>query len=193
MLYHGSKIGNIKVLKPNYSMHDKEYVYLSTLRTVALIYTSNAIERYFEINNLNKPKEFHNWYSYGFENKKPYLSEYYPDAIKETYSGVSGYIYVCDEPEDISNPTHIFCARVSEQNVKIISVEYIEDIYEEFIRLEKLGFIELRRFNDNTERTNEIIRKMIEEDISKYKLVENNDCDYSVFLRAKFPDLFKQN
>lgn len=193
MLYHGSKTGNIKILKPNYSIHGKKYVYLSTLRSVALIYTSNAIERYFEVNCIKKPASFHNWYSYGFEDEKPYLSEYYPNAIKETYSGVSGYIYKCREPEDIKNPTHIFCARVSASEVMVDSVEFIEDVYLEFLNLEKEGLIEIRRFEMNTNKMNDFVRNMIKEEIDKDDLLNKNDNNYTIFLKAKFPQFFKQN
>ncbi len=193
MLYHGSNHGDIKTLKPNYSMHGKKYVYLSTLREVALIYTVNSIEKYYEDNHLDKPIEFHNWYSYGFSEEKPYLSEYYPNAIKETYSGKSGYIYTCKEPMDISNPTHIYCARVCEEPVIVEGVEYIEDVYKEFLKLEEQGLIELRRYKDNSDKFNRNIHKMIREDIKKYNLLKKPLHNYSVFLKAKFPILFKQN
>ena len=66
MYYHGSKTSGIKKLIPSKSLHNDDYVYLTTNKAVALIYTVNAIESFFEENGLIKPDKFQPWYSYGF-------------------------------------------------------------------------------------------------------------------------------
>lgn len=35
ILYHGSNIGNIKVLEPKQADHDRPYVYMTTLEVVS--------------------------------------------------------------------------------------------------------------------------------------------------------------
>lgn len=193
MYYHGSKRGNIKVLKPNYSMHGEKYVYLTTNKAVALIYTVNAIEKFYEDNNLVKPSEFQPWYSYGFnKDKLPRLEEYYPDAIKETYSKKSGYIYVCKKPLKLENPTNIYCAYVTKENVEILEVIFVEDVYQELLEYEKLGLLEIKMYKDNTEKFQNMIEGYIRDDIIKYKLLENPSNSYTIFLKSKFPHLFKQ-
>ena len=83
ILYHGSNIGNIKVLKPNQADHDRPYVYMTTMDVVAAFYLCNAVER--------------PWYGfpYGVETGSdiPVYHELYPNALREVSEGVSGYIY----------------------------------------------------------------------------------------------------
>ncbi|MDC7242883.1 MAG: hypothetical protein PQJ44_02755 [Sphaerochaetaceae bacterium] len=191
MYYHGSKTSGIKELQPNFSMHGEKYVYLTTNRAVALVYTVNAIERFYEDNKLEKPEEFQPWYSYGFDKEKlPVFDEYYPNAVKETYKGKSGFIYICEEPKDFSNPTNIYCAIVTKSSVKTIKEEYIEDVYEEILKLEKQGLCKIRRFEEAKEKYLNKIESYIKEDIEKYNLNEDVNHNYGVFLRAKFPHLF---
>ncbi|MDC7243618.1 MAG: hypothetical protein PQJ44_06750 [Sphaerochaetaceae bacterium] len=193
MFYHGSKISDIKELIPNYSLHNEKYVYLTTNKAVALIYTVNAIEKYYEDNNLEKPSFIHPWYSYGFnKNRLPVIEEYYLNATKETYSGKSGYIYICDVPNEYSNPTNIYCAVVTKEKVKTVHEEYIEDVYEEILKYEKMGLLKIRYFKDNSEAFQKRIDDYIKDDIKKYKLLENTENNYYVFLKAKFPYIFKQ-
>lgn len=192
MYFHGSKVSGIKELKPNLSSHDDSYVYLTTNRSVALIYTVNAIERFYEINNLDKPSEFQPWYSYGFDkDKNLVIEEYYENAFVDTYKGKSGYIYTCKEPKEYNNPTNIFCAITTKENVEVLHEEYIEDVYEELNRLIEIKEIKLIGYHQRTQKSLEYIDKMILEDIKKYDLINNPDSNYSVFLRAKFPHLFK--
>lgn len=44
-LYHGSNIGDIKVLEPRQADHDRPYVYMTTIDVVAAFYLCNAVEK----------------------------------------------------------------------------------------------------------------------------------------------------
>lgn len=68
--YHGSKTCDIKTFIPNYSIHNEAYVFLTTSFEVAIIYTANAIESYYEEKSLIKLDKFQPWYSYGFNKEK---------------------------------------------------------------------------------------------------------------------------
>jgi hypothetical protein len=138
--FHGSKFMEIKTLIPDISLHGDKYVYLTTSLEVALIYTVNAIESYYEENHLVKSEKFQPWFSYGFNKEKiPVIEEYYPNATKETYSNKPGYIYICEELKNISNPTNIFNAVVTKEEVNIKDVIYVEDVYKKVLDLEKQG------------------------------------------------------
>ena len=192
MYYHGSKTPNIKILHPNMSLHKEMYVYLTENIAVALIYTVNAIEVFFDQKNIKKPEVFQPWYSYGFDQFQiPVIEEYYPNATIETYSGKSGYIYLCEKPKSISNPTKIPTVFVTQEPVKTIEEIFIKDVYQEMLKYEKQGLLKINRFENNSDKFNEHILGMIKEDIHKYDLLKNVNHPYGVFLRAKFPVLFK--
>lgn len=57
MFYQRSKKGHISKLKPNLSMHNEKFVYLTMNKVVALVYTVNAIEQFYEDNNFKKTKK----------------------------------------------------------------------------------------------------------------------------------------
>lgn len=191
MIYHGSKTPYIKKLIPRKSLHGEEYVYLTTNIAVALIYTVNAIESYYDSMGIAKPTMFQPWYSYGFTKEKvPCVEEYYPNATIETYKGKSGYIYICKEPSNYSNPTNIHCALTTSEKVEVLEEIFIPDVYEKMLEFEKQGILIINRYEDNTKKKNLFIESMIVEDIKKYDLIENKSNDYSVFLRCKFPQLF---
>jgi hypothetical protein len=192
MYYHGSKTGGIRTLIPTQSLHGRDYVYLTSDRNVALIYTVDAIESFYEAHGLLKPPSFHPWYSYGFDgNHALFLDEYYPDATRETYAGKSGYIYRCDKPKESCNPTGIFCVLCSEQAVETLDECYVDDVYEELLKLERAGAIRIHRFEDMGKESLEFIYDLIRQDILNYGLRDKSENDYAVFLHAKFPFLFE--
>jgi hypothetical protein len=192
--YHGSKKSRISTLCPNMSIHGDKYVYLTTKREVALIYTVNAIESYFEKKGLEKPEKFHPWYSYGFSKGKLQIDEYYPNAFKETYKGKFGYLYLCSEPkQDISNKTNIFCAVTTKEDISVIEEIYIDDLYKEFLELESKGVIEIRRYKNWTRKQIHDIENSIKGTIEHFDLYNKPEYHYTLFLKEKFPKLFIDN
>ena len=94
MYYHASNVANIKELIPSVSMHGTPFVYLTTKRENALVYLSNAVEKYCKEIGLEHSGKYYKWCSYGFTKDGILeLQEYWPDAVVDTYAGVSGYIY----------------------------------------------------------------------------------------------------
>lgn len=102
-LYHGSNIGDIKVLEPRQADHDRPYVYMTTIDVVAAFYLCNAVE---------KPCY---WFPYGFDRNSdiPIYHELYPDALRQVSEGVSGYIYEVEADNSQVMPfKNIPCARM---------------------------------------------------------------------------------
>lgn len=191
MYYHGSKTTGIKIIKPNLSIHGKEYTYLTTSKVVALIYTVNAIESFYEDNNITKPSSFQPWYSYGFnKNLIPVIDEYYPNATYETYSNKSGYIYICKEPTEYTNETNIHCAITTPEEIVVIKEIYIPNVYEKLLEYEKEGLLKIRKYEETSKEYLDKIYSYITDDIKKYKLLEESSSNYSIFVRTKFPFLF---
>ncbi|MFK5883669.1 MAG: hypothetical protein QM489_04935 [Candidatus Izemoplasma sp.] len=191
MYYHGSKTPGIKSIKPNQSMHDQEYTYLTTNEVVALIYTVNAIEVFYENNNITKPGSFQPWYSYGFnKDLLPIIDEYYPNSTHDTYSNRSGSIYLCQEPSEYTNETNIHCAITTTKEVVVIKEIFIPDVYKKLLEYEKQGLLKIRKYEDTSEEYLEKIHSFIKDDIKKYNLSEDSLNSYSVFLKSKLPFLF---
>ena len=44
-LYHGSNVLGLDVLKPQLADHDRPYVYMTTIDSVAALYLCNAVEK----------------------------------------------------------------------------------------------------------------------------------------------------
>ena len=126
-LYHGSNVLGLDVLKPQLADHDRPYVYMTTIDSVAALYLCNAVEKPYY------------WFPYGFDETGdvPVYHELYPNAFKEVSEGVSGCIYVVDTNEDQYIPfKNIPCARLG--IVPMETPEQIRDaLYKE--HLERRG------------------------------------------------------
>lgn len=182
MYYHASNIKDLKVLKPHISSHGKSWVYFSTKRENVLVYLSNAIEKHIR-EKYNRPlKQYEKWASYGITQEGLVrIEEYYPNAMEDTFKGVSGYIYQVNQLKEMKPLNGIKDVFVSQEEVNIDDCEYIEDAYEELLKAEKKGKIVIQRFEDITEQKSKWIEKTI---LNEY-LNSNND-DYKEFLIDKF-------
>lgn len=121
ILYHGSNIADIKILKPNQADHDRPYVYMTTIDVVAAFYLCNAVEKPYY------------WFPYGFERDSgvPIYNELYPNALKEVSEGVSGYIYEVEADECQVIPfQNIPCARLATEPVTVKRVVKVENAYD---------------------------------------------------------------
>ncbi len=183
LLYHASQIGNIKILEPRVSNHNTPLIYFSAKRENVLVYLSNAIEKYCKETNFVHNGKWHKWASYGFEPDGTLrLDEYYPNAIKDTYKGVSGYIYYANDICETENSININNVVTASKSVPVIGVEFIEDAYAEILKAEKAGLIKIRRHEDMSDKMLAWIENTIK---SEYAQAEN-EPDYKYFLKAKF-------
>ena len=175
--YHGSPIANLRTLKPAISNHKKPLVYLSSKRENCLPYLANAIEQ-FALEQGIKCDHYQKWASYGFNKEgKLVIQEYYPDALRELYEGVSGYIYRAESVE-LEALKDIPDAYVSAQELNIIDYEYIEDAYREIKKLAQEGKLKICRYDDIDK---EYLENMIRKEFS-----ESEEGLYKSFLKAKF-------
>ena len=183
MYYHASSLGNISRLEPRISNHGIPLIYFSRKRENVLVYLSNAVEKYCRKTGFAFDGIWQKWGPYGFcKDGRLCLEEYYPNALEETYSGVSGYIYNVTKIEDSGFELHIPDAATSSMPVDVSDPEFVEDAYKEILKAEKLGLISIIRYDEQTDKKKEWIVRTIKQE---YEEAENHP-EYRHFLMGKF-------
>lgn len=187
MLYHASPIGGLSVLTPHVSNHGKSLVYLSSKRENVLVYLSNAVEKYCRENGFVWDGPWYKWASYGFaRNGLLQLEEYYPNALIETYQGVSGYLYRAADCESLLPQDDVPDAFVSDCPVKITGCEFIPDAYEAILKAASAGLMSIKRYGDLSDGDRRWLEKVIPQEYAKAE----KHPDYRFFLQSKFSFLF---
>lgn len=188
MLYHASPVKGLKTLIPHTSNHGKPLVYFSQKRENVLVYLSNAVEKFCKETGTAHTGPYKKWASYGFENGILRMEEYYPDALYETYKGISGYIYRCRECEDIIPQPDIPFACISYVPVAVEGCEFITDAYEEILKAESRGKIKIQRYRDMTDTK----LRWIQSTVQNEYLQNRDHPEYRAFLKAKFSEIISR-
>ena len=123
------------------------------------------------------------WGPYGFtDDGRQRLEEYYPNALEETYRGVSGYIYTVEKVIRRGHPVPIPDTVTSRGAVDVTGCEFIPDAWEAILQAEQEGLLVLRRYEEMTEREADWLRRTVREE---YRQAEDHP-EYQHFLRDKF-------
>lgn len=182
--YHASPYENIKILEPRISNHKKSLIYFSTKKENVLVYLSNAIEKYCKDTNFKHEGTYSTWGPYSFTNEGLLqLEEYYPNALEETYKGISGYIYSTSTIPNMKPLSEIKDVYVTDSNTTIEEVEHIVDAYEEILKYERLGLIKILRYEEFIKLKKEWLYKIIQKEYKE----SINQPEYRYFLKNKFP------
>ncbi len=183
LYYHASQTGGIKILEPRISNHGVPLIYLSEKRENVLVYLSNAIEKCCKAKGFTQQKKWHKWASYGFDSEGILvLDEYYPDAIEDTYKGVSGYIYSVADISVNEKGINICNAVTASEPAEVIGVEFIEDAYSEIMKAAEAGLIRIRKYEDMSTD----MLSWIENTVRKEYIRAENEADYRFFIEEKF-------
>ncbi len=183
MLYHASPVAGITHLEPRVSNHGTSQIYFSTKRENTLVYLSNAVEKYCRETGFVYDGIWSKWGSYGFnEDGILRLEEYYPNAIEDTYKGVSGYIYSTSLLSDGKELNDVPFAVTADHSVEVEDCEFVEDAYEAMMEAAAAGKITILRYEDMSEKMQEVIRKSI---IEEYAAAIDHP-EYRYFLKGKF-------
>ena len=184
MYYHASQISDIKILEPRISNHGQPLIYFSLKRENVLVYLSNAIEKFCKETGFVNNGIWTKWGSYGFEKSGILvLEEYYPNALSETYKGVSGYIYYAENLELNKNNIGINNVVTTSKPVMINGFEVISDAYMEIVKAAAKGEIKLLKYEDHSADKLNWIKNTI------FNEYNNPDIksDYKYFIENKFP------
>ncbi len=188
LLYHASPVEGIKELEPRVSNHGDLRVYFSLKRENTLVYLSNAVERFCRQTGFQHEGVWRKWGPYGFTpDRRLRLEEYYPNALQETYKGVSAYIYTVQWSEKNQILTGIPDAFYSDQPIRVAGCEFIKDAYAEIMKAYEEGKIDIVRYEEWSEKQRESNCKMI---AAEYETADRYP-DYKYFLEHKFPWLKK--
>ena len=188
MYYHASQTKGIKELIPHLSSHNKPLVYFSEKRENVLVYLSNAIEKFCKENHFKWDGVWNKWASYGFGSDGiQIIQEYYPNALEETYKGVSGYIYCVQDIKNIEKQGDIPFAYITSDKVIVDDQEFIEDAYEAILEEEKKGSIRIVRYEEFIKTKKDWLNKMIKNEYLNPDITP----DYKFFLEKKFKDILK--
>lgn len=183
MLYHASPVPNLTELSPKISNHMKPLIYFSEKRENVLVYLSNAVEKCCREQNFSHNGIYRKWGSYGFNSDGILiLDEYWPNATRETYKGVSGYIYSVPGGIGIACLNEIPFVRTCDKPIPVAGCEYIPDAYEALLTAAAEGRIILTNYKDNSPEKNHWIRETISNEYRNAK----GSPEYRFFLKNKF-------
>lgn len=188
MYYHASDTKGLSTLEPRVSNHKMPLIYFSKKRENVLVYLSNAIEKCCIEQGFEHSGIWKKWATYGFDKDGiQRIEEYYPNALLDTYKGVSGYIYFAEMVEDSGFLTQIPDAVTSGKPIVVNGCEYIEDAYEAILDAEKQGLVRILRYHELSEKKINWIKETITREYEQ----ASEHPDYQFFLEAKFAKLLQ--
>lgn len=185
MYYHASPIPGLTALEPRCSNHGVPLAYFSKKRENVLVYLSNAVEKFCRETGFSHSGPWTKWGPYGFRGGLLLLEEYYPNALEETYRGVSGYIYRAAALPETSRETGIPDAAASNLPVPVDGAEFVPDALEAILTAERAGLLALTRYGALTEKK----RAWIWATMRKEYDGAGDHPEYRYFLKNKFPFL----
>lgn len=182
MFYHASSTADIKTLIPFSSGHGTPLVYFSSKKENTLVYLSNPVEKYCKEIGFKSSGRYYRFMSYRFTKDNILeIMEYWPNALEETYAGVSGYIYATSQLPS-TKIMDIPYVTASEAPATIESAEYVPDAYFAIKQAEREGKIKIVRYHENSTERLEHIKTLICREYKKAQAIP----EYKIFLEAKF-------
>lgn len=183
LLYHASPTPGIRTLEPRISNHGLPRVYFSRKRENTLVYLCNAVEKHCRETGFCYSGPCEKWGPYGFTPEGLLrLEEYYPNALEDTYKGISAYIYMVHETPAMQPLEGIQDAVISAEPVPVAGVERIEDAYQAILAAQKAGQIEILRY----EQLSKEFRAWNERTIREEYASAEAHPEYRHFIKAKF-------
>ena len=134
MLYHGTTIGGLQLIKANSKSHtsEKMVAYFTADRCYALVCCRDKSENFVTM-GLN-------------QDGKQHYYERFPNQLKILYCGKQGYIYSAEAARGLKNTKgHTW---ESETDVPICQCDVVDDVYSEILREEKMGTIVIHRYSE---------------------------------------------
>lgn len=177
-VYHGSPIGSLNIIKPSLSTHGESYVYATVHRVLALLFLQSWNDFIFNV-------------AYGDDGILE-ITERYKLALEEIYKGKGGYIYTLDGGTFTSGTTPFECEVVSQNEVKVINEEKVDDILTEILELEKNKELRINRYPKRHPDIPEDDSDLVEEAIYFYRKGKKDIIEYCISKHPHLKDRFKE-
>ena len=177
-LYHVSTTPNLKVLIPRASTHKIPYVYASQYPEFCLLIGSKKSHGDFDG-------------SYGLLNKTVYFQEAYPNAFKERFQGETCYLYEVDPTTFQEGKTSFKGEVVSEEEVKVLSCEKIDDVYTRLLQEIKEGKLKLIEYSTDPD-YQQTIRDRIKKKLIITDVINHPEWPIYQFCKQKFGDIMDE-
>ena len=186
MLYHASQTPGIETLEPRTSNEGVPRIYFSDKRENVLVYLSNAVEKACREDGFVHAGKWQKWASYGFTaDGLLHFSEYYENALEDTYAGVSAYIYTVEPSDAVVRFEKIRNCFYAETPQKVVGCEFVPDALKALLSAEREGRIVITRYAELSERKLDWIRRTT---FDEYRNAADAP-DYRYFLKKKYPFL----
>ncbi|MCM1056238.1 MAG: hypothetical protein NC517_01320 [Firmicutes bacterium] len=165
MLYHVSSVQGLKVLQPRVSTHGKAYVYAIENKVTGLLFGVKKDDFDFMISTD--------------EAGTPSVYECYPDAFREIYEGKSCSVYQVEETGFQRGMTSWSVELVSEEEVRVLEENVVEDMYRQLLEEEKRGSLRVHRYEYNEEYrrriASHVVDRMIRFGVDPDKCIEQDE------------------
>ncbi len=191
--YHGTSIPNIKILEPRSHCHRTAQSTVAKPCTEKVLYlTTNIPYALVYIWDHEKTGTHAKWVTCGIQDGVVFYEEQFPNQLQAFYQGVSGYLYGVEE--DVSEKrSHISISStpnreemyVSYSSLPVRYVSHISDVYEELLRYEKEGVLQIRRFTDQSQDVQAELTQRIVTYIQQKNLL-SKDSEESHFIQRFF-------
>ncbi len=160
-VYHGSSIAGLSRITPNISTHKSKYVYASEYKLISIIFLArwNDFLLTLKVHKID-------------DGIKIQLIERYRGAFKDIYESRDGYIYKLNR-SNFSRNTDWEFELTSLQPVDVLTTKYYDNIYEELLRHNRKGDIELFFYPNRPESIPIDDSDMYDKAIELYKLSGN--------------------
>lgn len=171
MYYHCSPVSGLTQLLPQKPQNfDKDaLVYMTTSLPMALMYGIRNFE-----------------YTYGYtRDGHIYYEEYFPDALRILYEGKRASLYEC--APQTTETTRIPNEVVSPMPVKAVREIQIPDVMQALLEQERLGKLDIRRYDQLSSRAREWIHRAEVEEIKKRALL-HTPSPMADYIRLRYPD-----
>lgn len=132
MLYHGSILPGLRVIRANAKSHTtgKQVAYFTEDRCYALVCCRSREENFVTMSLR--------------EDGKQHYFERFPDQLKTLYGGKCGYLYILEDTAGLQNTKgHTW---ESETDVTVQRREAVADVYSDILKEEKAGNIIIHRY-----------------------------------------------
>ncbi len=183
-LFHGSFVSGIKTLHATSKLHGTE-------DTMVVYLTANPAYALFYIWDAEHNKRTGKYVTCFIKNGKVYYEEQFPDQLKAFYQEVSGYLYCIHHTEDFAKVEGWEDMWYSEKEAEIEEARYIPDVYEELMKYEREGKLEVISYEKVApERIKDLYEYMVQKLVNK-GIVKQPACEEAVFYQTYFEPVWR--